>query len=197
MKRAFDIIASSLGLIVLSPLFALAAVAIRVTSGSPVLFCQQRMGKDFRPFVMYKFRTMVVDASSKGGLITCGHDPRVTPVGAILRRLKIDELPQLVNVLKGDMSVVGPRPEMPEFVKLFEQDYQVILRIRPGLTDLASLKYHNECEVLGRFEDPSDAYVRCILPDKISLAKQYVGRSSFRFDIELIMKTLLKVAHAS
>jgi len=197
MKRAFDILASATGLILLSPVFAIAAAAIRLTCGSPVLFRQQRMGKDFRPFFICKFRTMVADAPSKGGSITCGSDPRVTPVGAILRRLKIDELPQLVNVLKGDMSLVGPRPEMPEFVALFEHDYRVILRIRPGITDLASLKYCNESEVLEQFENPSDAYVRYILPDKISLAKQYVGRSSFLFDVELIVKTLLRLAHAS
>lgn len=195
MKRLFDIIGSCAGLILLLPVFAIVAAITRLTSGSPVLFRQQRMGRDFRPFSIYKFRTMVVDASSKGGPITCGRDPRVTPIGAILRKLKIDELPQLVNVLKGDMSLVGPRPEMPEFVELYEQDYRVILRIRPGLTDLASLKYHNESEILEQFDNPSDAYVRCILPDKLSLSKQYVRRSSFLFDIELIAKTLLRLAH--
>jgi lipopolysaccharide/colanic/teichoic acid biosynthesis glycosyltransferase len=182
MKRAFDILCSATGIILLLPLFVLAAAAVYLSSGSPVLFRQRRMGKDFRPFTIYKFRTMVTDASSRGGPITFGSDPRVTPFGALLRKLKIDELPQLLNVLKGDMSLVGPRPEMPEFVELFRQDYRVILRIRPGITDLSSLKYLNESEVLERFENPSEAYVRCILPDKISLAKQYVDRSSFLFD---------------
>jgi len=197
MKRVFDIIASACGLTVLLPLFGVAALAIRIGSGSPVMFRQQRVGRNFQPFTIYKFRTMVVDAASKGGPITSGRDSRITPIGAILRKLKIDELPQLMNVLKGDMSLVGPRPEMREFVEQFEQDYRVILQIRPGITDLASLKYHNESAILEQFENPSDAYVRCVLPDKLSLAKEYVSRSSFLFDIELILKTLLKLTYAS
>jgi lipopolysaccharide/colanic/teichoic acid biosynthesis glycosyltransferase len=197
MKRAFDIVLSALGLVVLWPVFVVAAAMIRLTYGSPVFFGQVRMGRDFRPFTIYKFRTMVADAPSRGGAITSARDPRVTPVGAILRKLKVDELPQLWNVLKGDMSLVGPRPEVREFVELFEQDYRVILGVRPGITDLASLKYHNESEVLGQFENPKDAYIRCILPDKVALAKQYVQRSSFLFDIQLVLKTLLKLAFAS
>ena len=196
MKRGFDIIASAVGLILLAPVFGIAALAIRLTSGSPVVFRQERMGRGFRPFTIYKFRTMVVDAPLKGGSITSDRDSRITPIGAIIRKFKVDELPQLVNVLKGDMSLVGPRPEMAEFVRQFEQDYRVILRIRPGITDLASLKYHNESEVLAKFENPSEAYVRWILPDKLSLSKEYVNRSSFLFDIELILRTLLKLTHA-
>jgi len=196
MKRGFDIIASAVGLILLAPVFGIAVLAIRLTSGSPVIFRQERMGRGFRPFTIYKFRTMVVDAPLKGGSITSHRDSRITPIGAIMRKFKVDELPQLVNVLKGDMSLVGPRPEMPEFVRQFEQDYRVILRIRPGITDLASLKYHNESEVLAKYENPSEAYVRCILPDKLSLSKEYVNRSSFLFDIELILRTLLKLTHA-
>jgi lipopolysaccharide/colanic/teichoic acid biosynthesis glycosyltransferase len=196
MKRGFDIIASAVGLILLAPVFGIAALVIRLRSGSPVIFRQQRMGRGFRQFTIYKLRTMVVNAPLKGGSITSDRDSRITPIGAIIRKFKVDELPQLVNVLKGDMSLVGPRPEMPEFVRQFEQDYHVILRIRPGITDLASLKYHNESEVLAKFENPSEAYVRCILPDKLSLSKEYVNRSSFLFDIELILRTLLKLIHA-
>ena len=196
MKRSFDIIASAAGLFLLASVFGIAALLIRLTSGSPVIFRQQRMGRDFRPFTIYKFRTMVIDAQLKGRAITCDRDSRITPIGAVIRKLKVDELPQLLNVLKGDMSLVGPRPEMPEFVRQFEQDYRVILQIRPGITDLASLKYHNESEVLAQFEDPSDAYIRCILPDKLLLAKEYVNRSSLLFDIELILRTLLKITHA-
>jgi len=195
MKRAFDIVVSAIGLILLAPVFGVAALAIRLTSGSPVIFRQHRMGRGFRPFTIYKFRTMVVDAPLKGGSITSDRDSRITPIGAIARKFKVDELPQLVNVLKGDMSLVGPRPEMPEFVRQFEPDYRVILQIRPGITDLASLKYHNESEVLAQFENPSEAYIRCILPDKLSLAKEYVNRSSLLFDIELILRTLLKLTH--
>jgi len=195
MKRAFDIIASGLGLIVLSPILGAAALAIWIGSGRPVIFRQKRIGKDFRPFTIYKFRTMVTDAPLKGGAITCGRDSRITPVGTVIRKLKIDELPQLANVLTGDMSLVGPRPEVPEFVQQFEQDYRVILQIRPGITDIASLKYHNESEVLAQYENPSDAYVSRILPDKLLLAKEYVSRSSFLFDVELILRTLLKLTH--
>ncbi len=193
MKRAFDISASALGLVLLAPVLGVAALLIRLTSGSPVIFRQQRIGKDFRPFVIYKFRTMVVDASRRGGAITCGNDSRITPIGAILRKLKIDELPQLVNVLKGDMSLVGPRPELPEFVARFDSDYHVILQIRPGITDIASLKYRNESEILAGFDNPSDAYVRFVLPDKLRLAKEYVKRSSLLFDFELIFGTVLKL----
>jgi len=196
MKRMFDIAASFTGLILLSPVLVIVALAVRLGSGSPVLFRQQRIGRDFRPFTIYKFRTMIVDAPSQGGAITCSSDSRVTRIGAILRTLKVDELPQLINVLRGDMSLVGPRPEVPEFVEMFRQDYREILRVRPGITDLASLKYHNEADVLGRFEDPRKAYVVHILPDKIALAKEYVKRSSLGFDIGLILKTLLRLAHA-
>lgn len=196
MKRAFDILASSVGLVLLAPVLAIAALGVWLTAGSPVIFRQERMGRDFRPFLIYKFRTMVVDAPNRGGAITCGNDSRITPIGAVLRKLKVDELPQLVNVLIGEMSLVGPRPEVPEFVMQFEQDYRVILQIRPGITDLASLKYHNEAEVLAGFENPSEAYVSFVLPDKLRLAKEYVTRCSFLFDLQLIFRTLLKLTHA-
>ena len=195
MKRAFDIGVSFIGLVLLFPVLVVVALAVRLGSGSPVLFRQQRMGKDFRRFAIYKFRTMIVEAPSKGDSITCAGDNRVTWIGAILREFKVDELPQLMNVLNGDMSFVGPRPEMPEFVALFEQDYRDILRVRPGITDLASLKYHNEAEILGQFDNPRDAYVRRILPDKIALAKEYVQRSSLVFDIAIIVKTVMRLAH--
>jgi lipopolysaccharide/colanic/teichoic acid biosynthesis glycosyltransferase len=196
MKRAFDIIASSVGLILLAPLFLVVAAAVRSTSGSPVLFCQLRMGRGLHLFTIYKFRTMIVDAANKGGPITSGADPRITRLGAVLRRFKIDELPQLINVLKGDMSLVGPRPEMPKFVAMFEHDYREILQVRPGITDLASLKYQHEAEILEQYENPEDAYVRCILPDKIRLAKEYVRQSSLLLDLALILKTVFRVANA-
>jgi len=197
MKRAFDIITSSVGLILLAPVFLVVAAAAWVTSGSPVLFHQQRIGRRFHPFTIYKFRTMIVDAPNKGGPITSGADPRITRLGAVLRRFKIDELPQLINVLKGDMSFVGPRPEMPEFVAMFERDYREILQVRPGITDLASLKYRHEAEILEQFENPQDAYLRCILPDKIRLAKEYVRQSSLLLDLGLILKTLFGLANGT
>jgi len=193
MKRAFDLVVSSLGLVLLSPLMVIAALLVKLDSSGPIFFRQERMGKGFRPFFIYKFRTMVQDGSRTGSPITSGDDPRITRVGRFLRRTKIDELPQLINVLKGDMAFVGPRPEVREFVELFREDYEKILKIRPGITDLASLKYRDEATFLGKFNNPAEAYVTQILPDKIRLAKDYIQRSSFFFDLRVILKTLLKL----
>jgi lipopolysaccharide/colanic/teichoic acid biosynthesis glycosyltransferase len=192
-KRAFDFIASLLGLILLSPLLLLVGLFVKLDSPGPVLFRQERIGKGFRPFRIYKFRTMVHDAHRRGGPITFGADPRITRLGQILRRTKIDEFPQLINVLRGEMSFVGPRPEVQPYVELFREDYQEILQVTPGITDLASVTYRDEAELLGQFDDPQAAYVKHILPEKINLAKEYVRRSSFFFDITLILKTLLKL----
>jgi lipopolysaccharide/colanic/teichoic acid biosynthesis glycosyltransferase len=183
-----------LGLIVLSPL--LLAVAALVSGSSPggALFRQRRVGRNFRPFNILKFRTMVLDAPSGGPQITTSADPRVTRVGRVLRNLKIDELPQLINVVRGDMSLVGPRPEVPKYVDMFRDDYAVILSVRPGITDLASLKYRHESEILGRAKDPEMEYLRVVLPDKIALAKQYIEQSSLRFDLLLIAKTLIRIS---
>ena len=192
-KRTFDFVAALLGLVLLSPLLLLVACLIKLDSLGPVLFKQERIGKGFRPFLIYKFRTMVHDAPRRGGPITFGADPRITRVGRILRQTKIDEFPQLINVLRGEMSFVGPRPEVRPYVERFREDYAEILTVLPGITDLASVKYRDEAEVLGRFEDPEAAYVRHILPEKINLAKEYVRRSSLFFDITLLLKTLLKL----
>jgi lipopolysaccharide/colanic/teichoic acid biosynthesis glycosyltransferase len=194
-KRAFDVVTALLGLIILSPLLLLVALLIKLDSPGPVFFRQERMGKGFRSFRIYKFRTMVHDAPHKGGPITFGADPRITQLGRILRKTKIDELPQLINVLRGEMSVVGPRPEVRPYVELFRADYEEILKVLPGITDFASVKYRDETEVLGRFEDPTAAYVGHVLPEKINLAKEYVRRSSLFLDISLIFKTLLKLVH--
>ncbi|HWP58326.1 MAG TPA: sugar transferase [Candidatus Acidoferrales bacterium] len=193
MKRAFDIVASLAGLIALAPLFAVVAVLIKLDSPGPVFFRQERIGKRFRPFLIYKFRTMVKEAPQRGLAITVGEDPRITRLGRILRRTKIDELPQLWNVLKGDMTLVGPRPELARYVELFREDYEEILKVKPGLTDLASLKYSDEAGILGRSPNPETEYVRRLLPDKIALAKQYVRRASFAYDLSLIFKTIFKV----
>jgi lipopolysaccharide/colanic/teichoic acid biosynthesis glycosyltransferase len=192
-KRVFDVIFALAGLLLLSPLLLLAALLIKRDSPGPIFFKQERMGKGFQPFLIYKFRTMVSDASHRGGLITFGLDPRVTRVGRLLRRTKIDELPQLINVLRGEMSFVGPRPEVRPYVELFCADYEEILRVLPGITDLASLKYRHEAEVLGYVENPEEEYIKRVLPEKIKLAKEYVRRSSFFFDITLILKTLLRL----
>jgi lipopolysaccharide/colanic/teichoic acid biosynthesis glycosyltransferase len=196
MKRTFDIFMAATGLVLFSPLLLLAALWIKADSHGPIFFRQERIGKGFRPFLIYKFRTMIESAPSKGSPITYGNDARITRAGRILRKTKLDELPQLVNVLKGEMTFVGPRPEVPQFVEMFRQDYEEILKVRPGITDLASLKYRNEAEILGRSADPRQEYISRVLPDKINLGKEYVRSSSLVFDVGLICKTVFKLIAA-
>ena len=193
IKRAFDIVVALAGLILLSPLMGFAALLVKCDSRGPILFKQERMGKGFRPFLIYKFRTMSDGATGEGRLITASQDPRITRVGRILRKTKIDELPQLVNVLRGEMSLVGPRPEVPRYVQVFQKEYEEILRVRPGMTDMASLTYRNEEVVLGDSDDPEKEYLSRVLPDKIRLAQHYLEHSSFLFDLSLILKTLFKL----
>lgn len=197
MKRLIDVVAASAGLVILSPVLLVAAALVRISSPGPVLFCQHRVGMGFRPFTIYKFRTMVVDAPARGAAITCGDDPRITAIGRFLRKTKIDELPQLFNVLVGDMSLVGPRPEVPRYVEMFHEDFSEILTVRPGITDLASITYRDEAELLGRASDPHAEYVGHILPDKIRLAKEYRRRSSVLFDLVLIVRTFAAIAMPS
>jgi lipopolysaccharide/colanic/teichoic acid biosynthesis glycosyltransferase len=193
MKRALDIVLAACGLIVLAPLLAVAAALIAIDSRGPVLFTQARVGRRFRPFLIYKLRTMRVDDGG-GRPISVGGDPRITRVGRVLRRTKIDELPQLVNVIKGDMSLVGPRPELARYVEMFRDDYAEILEARPGLTDLASIKYRDEAALLASASDPEAEYVERILPDKIRLGREYVRRSSVLFDLQLIVRTVFHLA---
>ena len=193
MKRMFDIVVAAAALVVLFPLLVLSALLIKLDSPGPIFFKQERIGRNFRPFWIYKFRTMAQDAPARGGLVTIGEDARVTRVGRLLRKSKIDEIPQLTNILKGDMALVGPRPEVRYYVELFRRDYEEILKVRPGLTDLASLKYRDEAALLGKAANPEDEYMRHVLPDKIRLAKDYLRRSSFLFDLSLILKTLFKL----
>jgi len=191
IKRALDIIAAGFALVLLSPLLLVVAAAVKWTSPGPVLFKQQRVGKEFRPFLIYKFRSMVSDAPQRGGQITIGADSRITRIGRILRKTNVDELPQLFNVLKGDMSLVGPRPEVPRYVELFAEDYAEILRVRPGITDLASIKYRDEAAVLALADDPHAQYVQHVLPEKIELAKEYIRRSSLPLDLSIIVTTIV------
>lgn len=197
IKRCFDFGVAFCGLIFFAPLLVLAAILVKLDSQGPVFFTQERIGKGFKPFKIYKIRTMVENASQHGELTTSEKDPRITRLGSLLRRTKIDELPQLINVLKGDMSIVGPRPEVRRYVELFRQDYEEILTLRPGITDLASLKYQDEAALLGCSGDPEAEYRSKILPDKIALAKEYVRRSSFLFDLSLTLKTLPKLCGRS
>lgn len=191
-KRLLDVVVSSIGLLFLLPVFVVIAVLIKMGSKGPVFFRQERMGRGLREFRIYKFRTMVVDAPLKGGMLTAGGDPRVTRVGRYLRKTKVDELPQLLNVLRGEMSLVGPRPEVRRYVDLFRRDYDEILSVRPGITDLASLKYRNEESSLGLAADPELEYVTRVLPDKIALAKEYVRRSSLLLDVSVIVQTVVR-----
>ena len=190
-KRAFDVVGSLAGLVLLSPLLLFVAACVKLSSRGPVLFTQERIGRGLRPFFIYKFRSMVADAPCQGAWITVGEDPRITRVGAILRKLKIDELPQLINVLKGEMSFVGPRPEVRKYVNLFCRDFEEILQVRPGITDLASICYCDEAAILGRAEDPEAEYARRVLPRKIRLARAYLRKGSLWFDLVLIARTLL------
>jgi lipopolysaccharide/colanic/teichoic acid biosynthesis glycosyltransferase len=193
MKRTLDIVVSLIGLICFLPLLLVVAVLIKLDSTGPIFFRQERIGRGFRPFQILKFRTMIDNAQRTGGLITFGGDPRVTRIGRILRKTKVDELPQLLNVFKGEMSLVGPRPEVPRYVRAFQKEYEEILKVRPGMTDLASLKYRNEEAMLGQSEHPEEEYMKRVLPDKIKLAQDYVRHSSFLFDLSLIFKTLFKL----
>jgi lipopolysaccharide/colanic/teichoic acid biosynthesis glycosyltransferase len=191
MKRVFDIVVALGGLVCLFPLFLIVGVLIKLDSTGPIFYRQERMGKNFRPFWIYKFRTM--REAPGGPLLTAGQDPRITRIGWFLRKTKFDEVPQLINVLKGDMSLVGPRPEVRRYVELFRRDYEEILKIRPGVTDIASLKYQDEAKLLGECKNPEEEYVKRILPDKIRLAEEYASRSSFFFDLGLILKTVPKL----
>jgi lipopolysaccharide/colanic/teichoic acid biosynthesis glycosyltransferase len=193
-KRAFDLALSSIGLVLSSPILLAAAVAVALSSPGPIFFRQVRVGRSFRPFRIMKFRTMIVGAERSGGSLSVGHDPRITRIGRVLRRCKIDELPQLLNVLAGDMSLVGPRPEVPEFVERYRDAYARVLRVRPGITDPASLKYRDEAALLAAARDPAAAYIEVILPDKLRLAEEYVRASSLRLDLSIILRTLGAIA---
>jgi len=191
IKRAVDVVVALLALTVSGPLWLIAAVLIKLESPGPVFFTQRRIGRNFRPFFIYKFRTMVAGAEALGGPITVGQDARVTRVGSVLRRTKLDELPQLLNILFGDMSLVGPRPEVARYVDMFSDAYAEILSVRPGLTDLASLKYIDEAAVLAAAANPVEEYVMVILPEKIKLAKFYVQHASTLLDLAIVAQTLL------
>ncbi len=193
MKRLFDIIAASLGLLLLAPLLIVIAVLIKTTSPGAVIFRQRRVGRQFKPFFILKFRTMVPDAAAMGGQLTVGDDARITSVGRLLRKTKLDELPQLINVLIGNMSFVGPRPEVPKYVEMFRTEYEQILQVRPGVTDLASLTYRNEAAILGQSDNPEQEYIQRLLPDKLALARDYVSQQSLMMDVKIILLTIWKL----
>lgn len=193
MKRAFDFLLSSLGLLFLSPLFLLLAAAIRLDSPGPVFFRQERAGKEGIPFRIFKFRSMVSDTLEKGPLITAAGDPRVTRVGRFLRRTKLDELPQLLNVWRGEMSLVGPRPEVPVYVALYDERQRKVLSVRPGITDPASILYADEEGILAAAANPQRLYEETILPRKLELNLRYIENMSMTIDISLILKTFSRI----
>lgn len=193
MKRIFDIVASGLGLIAMSPLFAVLAVWIKCDSRGPVFYRQTRVGKDNKDFRLFKFRSMRPD-SDKLGLITVGgHDPRVTRSGYYIRKYKLDEFPQLINVFLGDMSLVGPRPEVRKYVDMYSPEQMRVLSVRPGITSLASIRYRNENEILAAAADPDRCYIEQVMPDKLAIDLQYVEKASLWNDIKLIFSTFREI----
>jgi lipopolysaccharide/colanic/teichoic acid biosynthesis glycosyltransferase len=193
-KRAFDLVCSTIGLIVLAPLLAVVAVLIMSDSPGPVFFRQKRVGRHGELFRIHKFRTMRHEPLQNGLSITVGADPRVTRIGAVLRRYKLDELPQLIDVLRGSMSLVGPRPEVPEYVAHYsDQDRKIVLSVRPGITDHASLEFSDESLLLAGAADPQRLYIEMILPKKLRLYRAYVQMRTMTGDIGIILKTLRKI----
>ena len=193
LKRLFDIFFSLLGVILLTPLFLIIAILILVDSRGGVFYKQLRVGYNNSDFKLFKFRTMAI-GSDKKGLITVGsRDSRVTPIGYYLRKYKIDELPQLINVLIGDMSLVGPRPEVRKYVSMYTPDQLKVLSVKPGITDYASLEYANENELLGNSENPEEMYIKEIMPAKLALNLKYIKEKNVLMDFSLILKTLFKI----
>lgn len=190
MTRLFDFLGAVLGLTLLSPGLLLIAALIRLADGGPVFYRQVRVGRGGRPFRIWKFRTMVVDADRIGRALTVSGDPRVTQTGAWLRRWKLDELPQLINVLTGEMGFVGPRPELPRYVALYTESQRRVLDLRPGITDLASIAYRHESDLLEGHDDPEAYYTGTILPDKIRINLDYAARAGIWRNVKVILATL-------
>jgi lipopolysaccharide/colanic/teichoic acid biosynthesis glycosyltransferase len=197
LRRLLDAAVAGALLLALSPLLAILLVLVRATSPGPALFRQTRIGRDGRPFALLKLRTMRAEAVFTGPAITTGADPRITPLGAWLRRVKLDELPQLWNVLRGDMSLVGPRPEVPHYVARYTAAQRAVLQVRPGLTDPASLAWANEAATLATFADPHRAYVEVVLPRKLALSLAYLERRTVWSDLAIVTRTAAHVARTA
>ena len=190
-KRLFDLLFALAGMLLLLPLFAVVAVWIKCDSKGPVFFRQERVGRFGRPFRIFKFRSMCLDAEAKGRQITVGADPRITASGRFLRKSKLDELPQLLNVIAGEMSLVGPRPEVPRYVALYPSAVRArVLSVAPGITDFASIEFKDENSILGRAKDPDLAYINEIMPIKLAFYERYVSERSLWVDFILILRTL-------
>jgi lipopolysaccharide/colanic/teichoic acid biosynthesis glycosyltransferase len=193
LKRLFDIVFSAVLILLLSPVIIVLGLLVVWADGFPALFIQQRVGRYGKPFRMYKFRSMRTQKGTEKGSFDAGDNSRVTPIGRFMRKTKLDELPQLFNVLKGDMSVVGPRPEVQKWVDVYPQRWQNVLSVRPGITDNASIQFRNEEEILAQSSNPQLTYQNDILPQKLSLYEQYVRNAGLGTDIKIIVKTLVAV----
>jgi lipopolysaccharide/colanic/teichoic acid biosynthesis glycosyltransferase len=192
MKYIFDFLASLLGLLILSPIFLVLAIWISLESPGGPFYLQERIGRYGKPFHLIKFRSMR-KGSDRNGLLTVGKDPRITRSGAFIRKYKLDELAQLINVLKGDMSLVGPRPEVKKYVDLYTEEQRQVLSVRPGITDWASIKYRHENELLGASSNPEETYIHQIMPDKLQINLDYIRRRSFRTDLHIIFLTIFRL----
>jgi len=193
MKRLFDIVTSFISLVVLLPIFLVIAIWIILGSKGGAFYLQERIGKNERPFKMFKFRTMAVNSDKKGLLTIGNEDSRVTEIGGFLRKYKLDELPQLWNVLKGEMSIVGPRPEVHRYVKLYNANQKKVLAVKPGITDYASFDFINEGEILSQSKNPEKTYIEDILPKKLNLSLAYIEEQSFGTDLKIIFRTIKKI----
>ena len=193
VKRLFDIVASGCGLLVLSPLFVVLAIWIKLDSKGPVFYRQVRVGRNNKDFKLFKFRSMRGGADKQGLITVGGHDPRITRSGYFIRKYKLDEFPQLINVFIGDMSLVGPRPEVRKYVDMYTPEQMRVLSVRPGITDLASIRYRNENELLEQAENPDEYYEQVIMQDKLRINLEYVDNHSFWNDIKLIFMTFWEI----
>ena len=193
MIRFFDFILSLVGLVVLAPIFIVLAIWIKIDSTGPVFYKQVRVGQSGIDFGLFKFRSMVVDADKKGLITVGGRDPRITRSGYFIRKYKLDELPQLINVLVGDMSLVGPRPEVRKYVDLYTDEQQKVLSVKPGITDYASIEYMDENEILGKSNDPEKTYIEEIMPEKIKYNMKYIQNKNLFEYFKIILLTVLKI----
>jgi lipopolysaccharide/colanic/teichoic acid biosynthesis glycosyltransferase len=193
LKRIFDIVVSSIGLIAFLPLFTIICLLVGFTSKGGIFYLQKRVGKNNKDFLLFKFRTMYISAEKKGLLTVGNRDPRITPIGYYLRNYKLDELPQLLNVLFGSMSLVGPRPEVRKYVDLYTEEQKKVLLVKPGISDYASLEYFNENELLAKSSTPEDTYINEIMPAKLELNKKYIVEHNLLVDFIIIFETIKKI----
>ncbi len=193
LKRLFDIVATLVGIIILLPFFIVICIVMIVSCGFPLFYLQTRVGKNGKDFKLFKFRTMHLDADKKGLLTVGGRDPRVTSIGYYLRKYKLDELPQLFNVLFGTMSLVGPRPEVRKYVDLYTKEQQQVLSVKPGITDFASLEYINENDLLAKSDNPEKTYIEEIMPAKLALNMKYIQQQGILVDFKIILNTIFKI----